>query len=349
LLRRQLQFHIIVSIHISSLVLSIVVSIVMAYFGFGYWALVAREFSRAIFMVIGTWVACPWVPDMPNRQVKIKHLIDFGRNVTGFNLVHFFSRSIDKILIGKFHGASWVGIYTNSHHLIAQPVSQVQFPVNTVALPVLSSIQGDPQQFRAYYENMIQFVLFVSMPVVVFLGIFADVIIHLLLGPQWLGAIPIFQILAVGAFIEPIVHTTGPPMIAIGKTKEYFKLGLINSISLIVFVVLGSFWGTPGVAWGYSAGMYCAFIACMVYGLRQSPVKITPVLLKIATTAFCTIITGLSVIYFRYLFGWNMNLIAFFAFLLSGTFLYFSLWSIMPGGRLLLRNYMTFSKSVFKR
>lgn len=50
------------------------------------------------------------------------------------------------------------------------------------------------------------------MPVVAFIALFGDVIVGLLLGPKWMNAVPIFQVLAVGAFVEPLVHVADPAL-----------------------------------------------------------------------------------------------------------------------------------------
>ena len=349
LLRRNFQFRTLATIQISSITLSIIVAIIMAYMGFGYWALVGREFSRAAFVCIGTWISCPWVPNLPNRNVEVKQFVSFGKNITGFNLVHFFSRSVDKILIGKLYGPSMVGLYNNAHQFISLPISQIQFPVNTVALPALSALQTNPLGFRTYYQNMLRFVIFICMPVVVFLCIFADVLIPLLLGPKWIDAIPIFQVLTIGALIEPVIHTTGPAMVACGKSKEYFRLGLFNALSLVGCISFGSIWGTIGVAYGYSFGMYLACTICLAYGLKQTPVKIGPPLKQLILTLAISCSTGFCAVYIRYLLGWNIDMKSLLFILMGGGAFYFSIWVILPEGRKMLMEYYKYAKVFFKR
>jgi len=339
ILRRQLRFGTLAIIQLSSIILSILVAIMLAYYSFGYWALVAREFSRAVFVAIGTWFACPWRPGLPRRKIGVGHLISFGKNVTGFNLVHFFSQSIDKILIGKLQGPYWVGLYTNAYHLITLPVNQIQYPVNAVALPTLSALQTDLCKFRAYYERMVQLLTFFSMPVVAFLALFADVIVGLLLGPKWANAIPIFRVFAVGAFVAPIVHTTGPAMVALGKTREYFRLGVINALSLLFFLVIGSFWGAMGVAIGYSISVYLAVVACFVYGLRHTPIRIVSLLRILVRNIFFSFLPALVLLFARYAMGWLFHPLWLVFFFLAGTLMYLGLWSVIPEGRRMLRDY----------
>ena len=248
LLRRRLHFGSLAIIQVGSTLLSLVVAVLFAYWGFGYWALVAREFSRAVFMFLGTWILCPWIPGFFKKNIELSRLIAFGKNVTGFNLIYFFTKSFDKILLGKLQGPYWVGVYTNAYQFISLPIGQIQQPVNTVALPALSALQIEPIAFDAYFDKMVRFLLFLCMPGVVFLTVFADKFIFILLGPNWDSAIPIFQILAIGAFIEPAVVTVGPAMLAAGKSGQYFRIGLLESGLRLGCLITGSFWGALGIA-----------------------------------------------------------------------------------------------------
>lgn len=344
-LRRQLRFGALALIQLYSVILSLLVAIALAYYGFGYWALVAREFSRAVFVVIGTWFACPWQPGLPQRGVGATPLLNFGKNVTGFNLIHFFSCSFDRILIGKLQGPYWVGLYTNAYQLITLPVSQIQYPVNTVGLPALSALQTEPSEFRAYYENMVHLLTFFSMPVVAFLALFADVIVGLLLGPKWTNAVPIFRVLAVGAFVAPLVHTAGPAMVALGRTREYFRLGMINGFSLLCCLSIGSFWGTMGVAIGYSISVYLAVFACLIYGLKHTPVCIALLLRRLISNCFCSLLTALVFLCIRYAIGWFFQPIWITLFLIAGVLMYLGLWSVVPGGKRMLWDYWDYARN----
>lgn len=343
-LRRQLRFGALALIQLYSIVLSLLVAIVLAYYGFGYWALVAREFSRAVFVVIGTWIACPWRPDLPRRGIGVANLLNFGKNVTGFNLVCFLSRSFDKILIGKLQGPYWVGLYTNAYQLMALPVSQIQYPVNTVALPALSALQAEPSEFRAYYEKMLHLLTFFSMPVVAFIALFGDVIVGLLLGPKWMNAVPIFQVLAVGAFVEPLVHAAGPALVASGRTREYFRMGLINALSLLCCLTIGSFWGTMGVAIGRSTAIYLALVVCLVYAFKNTPVCIAPLLRRLVPNCFYSLLTFLVLLCARYAVGWFFLPQWLVLFAIAGASMYIGLWSVLPRGRRMLWDYWNYAR-----
>jgi O-antigen/teichoic acid export membrane protein len=344
LLRRQLSFGVLSFIQICSIVLSVIVAILLAYYGFGYWALVLREFSRTVFMVIATWFACPWRPGLPQREPGLAAHLHFGRNVTGFNLIHFFSRSIDRVLIGKLYGPSWVGLYFNAYQLMALPVSQIQYPINTVALPALCALQEAPSEFRAYYEKMTQLLAFIVMPCVVFLAIFADMIINILLGPNWSQAVPVFQILAVGAFVEPLVHGIGPVLVAQGNTKKYFRMGFINAIGLICCLLIGCMWGPIGIATGYSIAMYISVVVCIAYGLRNTPIRIQDFIQSIMASCIISILMAVFLLFVRYAVGWFLAPQWLFIFFIVYAVTYLGLWVLVPGGKTALRDYWNYSR-----
>jgi PST family polysaccharide transporter len=270
--------------------------------------------------------------------------MSFGKNVTGFNLVHFFSRSFDKILIGSLYGAHWLGFYTNTYRLLAMPVNHIQYPVNTVAFPGLSALQTEPVKFREYYEEMLRLLTFFSLPIVVFAALFADVIVGLLLGTQWMEAVPIFRVLAVGAFVEPVVHSVGPAMVAAGQTKEYFRLGTVNAAVLLGCLTVGSFWEPVGVAIGYSAAMYLALGVCIVYGLRKTCIDILAVLRQLAASTFCSLSTALVLLGARYAVGWSFPPRWFPLFAIGGAFTYLVAWLLLPEGKGMLLDYGNYTR-----
>lgn len=169
---------------------------------------------------------CRWGPVLLARKASIGSMVQTGRDVTGFNIVHFFSRSIDQILIGRFWGAGPLGLYRQAYQLVLMPMNQLLSSFSYVAVPGMSTLQNDPDRYRQYYKKMVSMLAFVSMPLAVYLGIFSDNIVRLVLGEKWIESAIIFKILALTAFIQPVVSTSGIVMVACGKTKRYFWWGV---------------------------------------------------------------------------------------------------------------------------
>ncbi len=109
LLRRRMSFTSLAKIEIISMLVGVVTAMISAWYGLGYWALVLMQIATSIANAVGVWVACSWRPGVPLRHSGISSMLAFGGNMTGFNIVNYFSRNLDNILIGQYWGSATVG------------------------------------------------------------------------------------------------------------------------------------------------------------------------------------------------------------------------------------------------
>jgi O-antigen/teichoic acid export membrane protein len=273
ILQRQMKFATIGIIQIGSTCIGTAIAIILAVKGYGYWALVWREVLRSLFIALGTWIYCPWMPGFPKKGIKIGHMIRFGRNIAGFNVIVFFAASLDQILIGKFYGPAPLGIYRQAYYLIFFPVSQLAQPVSRVTEPALSFLQDDPERYRKYYKKMLTTLNFAIMPLTLFLAIYSHDVVSIVLGPKWIEASDIFRILAIAAFVRPASDTTLSVLITCGKTKRFFNLGLVTALILVLSFSVGAVWGALGVAYGYIVATYVLTLLRLCYSFKETPVN----------------------------------------------------------------------------
>ncbi len=86
LLRRALQFATVTKIQLLAGAASLLLAVVLAVGGAGYWALVARTIANASLTTVGAWMACRWRPGRPSFDSEVKSMIGFGLNVVGFSI-----------------------------------------------------------------------------------------------------------------------------------------------------------------------------------------------------------------------------------------------------------------------
>jgi O-antigen/teichoic acid export membrane protein len=340
LLRRQLRFGTLSGIQLISTAFGVLVVLVCAYCGLRYWALVAKEVSTTFALFVLTWIACRWRPGLPHRKVGLSALLSYGTHVTGFNVIVFLSSSIDRIFIGRFQGASWLGYYDNAAKLISMSVSQLRAPVNAVALPGLSALQETQESFRDHYAKMLHYLTFFIPPVVIFLAVFADVIVRLLLGPQWGQVVPLFRLLSIAAFIQPAAQLVSPALMACGKTRQYFWLGVFGSSIQVLCVVGGGLkWGATGVALGISVSSVLAGLLFNIFGLRLTPLKFSEILPKIGLDFLLSLIWGSLLAAVRFCLGWSFRTPWILLYAIGGVAAYIGLWLLVPGGKKRVMGY----------
>jgi polysaccharide transporter, PST family len=135
---------------------------------------------------IGAWfLGVSFKPCWGVRGSGIREMLRLGSNVTGFNMINYFHRNLDNMLIGRVWGAQQLGLYSRAYSLLMLSINNLRVPLNAVAFPTMSRLQSQPDKFRTYYVKYCSLLAFAYMPVVSFLFVSSNRIVNLLLGSQW--------------------------------------------------------------------------------------------------------------------------------------------------------------------
>jgi len=296
LLRRQMRFKALAGVQFAATLFSVVLAIVLAFEEFTYWALVWKEVARAALDVVGKWIACRWWPSFVGFSSGVGSLLRVGRNILSADTIYSASRSLDQLLLGKLAGAEALGFYRQAFQLMAVPMSQLSSPVGSVALPSLSALQDQPDRYRAYYKKLLNLLSFVTIPLTVYIAIFSEDIILVVLGSKWLDAAWILRILALGAVIEPLFSTCGMVMITQRNTKRLLLWTVMYATCLILGFGVGIHWGAIGVAAGYTVAHYVLMIPSLWLSFKDTPLSLKLFFESIAVPAFFSSIMGIALL-----------------------------------------------------
>jgi len=349
LIRRRMRFNQQALIKIFSVTFSIAVGITLAWLGYGYWALVWKELARSFLSTVLAWSFCSWRPGLPVRNAGVGSMLQFGGNITGYNILFYLTNNLDSILIGKFFGAVPVGLYSRAKQLAAIPATQLLEPMKNVSIPALSTLQDDPVTYGNYYGKMLAFLAFIYMPMIVYIGIYAHPIVYIALGSQWMDAVPIFRLYAVSLFASPIVTMYGLIMLSLGQGRRYFLWGLFTNLSTILFFVVGIKWGVLGIAASWSISTTANLIFSLFFVFKGSPVSMVSTLKNIYRPAIASIIMGIG-LYLTYEYISSFNLVSQMAIsILLSCILYFTVWLLFPNGYKNIIEFVSYPLSVLKR
>jgi O-antigen/teichoic acid export membrane protein len=327
----------------------IITAIIAAFYGARYWSLVLMQLSRAVTNAIIVWAVCGWRPGLPVRRSGVRKMLAFGGNITGFNVVNYFSRNLDNILIGKFCGSVQLGLYSKAYALLMLPITQIRTPLNMVALPTLSSLQKEPVRFTRYYNKLVSLVAFVSMPLIAFLAVCSENIISLLLGNQWLEAANIFRVLALAAFIQPSLSTKGVVLLTLGQSGRYLRFGIFYSIVIVASFIIGVSWGAIGVAMAYTIANVLIIIPSLWYCFRFTPISTWDYLETIAKPVLASLIAAAFILLVQKYMVNQSDVISITLCMFTGLTIYLLVWYVMPKGRSVLQEYLSYRKLLFGR
>lgn len=301
LLRRHMQFGTLAAIQIASYVANVIVTILLALAGWRYWALVGGTLMTGLSGTLLTFFFCPWVPGWMQKRTGIRSMLKFGGHLTGFNFVNYFSRNADNILVGKFLGADALGLYAKAYQLFMLPIGQIAVPMSQVAIPILSSLRSQPERYVNYYRRLLDIMASLAMPATAYCAIEAEFLIEVLLGPEWMGVVPVFRILAVAGLIQAIAGTRGLVLLSCGFSRRYFHWGLFNAILCVASFVVGLPFGIEGVAGAYTIANYAILLPSLFLCFHQTPVTVSMFMKALVPSLLVSGAATLGVVYAKWM------------------------------------------------
>lgn len=298
LLRRQLRFPTHATIGVVANALGVIAAILAALAGWGYWALIAMTITMALGRTVGGWLFSAWRPSFPALASGIGPMVRFGVYLTGTSLVGAMARTMDRILVGYNFGNAAAGFYSNANRLILMPTSQINAPLTSVAIPVLSRLQTQHDRFREFYRRGVEAIVFSLCPFVLVAMISADHIVPLFLGEQWTDSVPIFRAMAPAALIACTNVATSWVYVPLGRTDRQFHWQVFRAIATVIAFFIGLQWGAVGVAASYSVMAIAIRFPAILYAIHGTFVRVSDVvsaIWRVGAASLAAIIVGFPV------------------------------------------------------
>lgn len=334
LLRRQMRFGALAFVEISSLVVAAIAAIASAIAGLGYWSLIVLQLGREAANSAALWISCGWRPGRPVRRSGVRSLVSFGAHLSGFNILNYTARNIEKMLIGWYWGPGPVGLYNNADRILLLPIQQINSPLTSVAVPALSRIQDEPERYRAYYRRGVLLTVTAGMPVVVFLFVAAEKAVLTFLGSQWLDAVPIFRALGPAAFIGTFNVATGWVFVSLGTTRRQFHWGIFSTAVIVLAYFIGLPRGPIGVALAFSASVAALRLPSIIYCFRGTNLSVEDLWIAVWRPMLSSIAAGALLFGFGRIAHVDLPLLLGLGldFLVYGAS-YLLVWIGLPSGR----------------
>ncbi|MGA2556778.1 MAG: lipopolysaccharide biosynthesis protein [Verrucomicrobiota bacterium] len=333
LLTRQLKLGHTAIVRLLASVVSTLFAVVLAFKGFGCWALVWREVSRSILAAAGMWLCFPWIPGLPSRKANVRRLLGFGTNLTLANVLATLSEGVDRLIIGRVWGAAPIGIYRQAFQLIAVPTDQVPTMIYCTVQPGLCALQADASRFQRYYQRGLAAVCIIVMPISLFVALYSTEVTRVMLGPRWAASAPILMILSFGTLIKQPITSAAWVLISCGRAKTYLALTMAQNVTVILFMLVGVRWGINGVAVAYVAATYFLIWPKLHYSLKGSPISMRAFLTPLLRPAVASAVMALALVILRFATPGQSTIPALAIGTLTGLAVFCVTWLLMPGGK----------------
>jgi len=228
------------------------VSIGMAFAGFGVWSLVFGQLLGTLASVILVWIILPWRPRLSFNPRIASGLMKFGLVITVDDILNQITDNIDYVIVGRMFGVVPLSIYTLAYRLPEMLLIGNLWIMGGVMFPAFSRVQDKPDELRRGFLASIRVVQMIALPISIGLFIAADPIVRVVFGDQWLEVIPVLRVLAIYGWIYSLGYHVGGVYKAIGRPDIIFKLSLLTLVIILPALLIGArYGGLIGVAFGH--------------------------------------------------------------------------------------------------
>jgi O-antigen/teichoic acid export membrane protein len=245
---RDLRFDREFALRVVGKVLQLAVTLGTALWLRNYWALAIGTVSGYLIGCVLSYVFHPYRPRL--SLARARELLGFSLRMVGLSIAYFAESRIDEILLGRLATNRALGLYSLASEMGQLPVSEVAAPLNRSMMPALARIQQDPGRMNAAYLNVIGTLAMVVIPAGVGMALVADPFVRVVLGYQWLEAVPLLQCLAVYGVFRGLYMCPMHALIAYGRpgvSAQFAWAGVLLLAPLGYALV--TLYGAIGMAW----------------------------------------------------------------------------------------------------
>ncbi len=231
-----------------SQVVNSVLSIGMAFFGYGVWSLIVPMVVAQVGSVVAYSALRRWRFRLSFRRETSRALLGYARHLVMASVLGFLITNIDNFAVGYFLGSAALGVYTVAYGLGYLPVSLVSSPAGSALFPSLTKVQERPEALKRGYLESFGYAMAVIAPASVGIAVMSPEIVHIL-GPKWEAATLPLVALAFYGMARAIIDFSSSMFAAVGQPRTIAELNLYILIgSVVLLFPLTLLYGIAGTA-----------------------------------------------------------------------------------------------------
>lgn len=235
---RNMQFSKLFVSSLCAVICSGIVGILLAYFGYGVWALVVQSIAFNIIAIFVLAILIKWRPSLNFSIKRIKGLISFGWKILATNLIDTLYTNIYGLIIGKEYNTKTLGYYNRGKQFPEIIVVNISSAIQSVMFPALSSEQDNIARVKEMVRRSASTSSYIIFPMMIGLAAVAEPLVRVLLTDKWLPCVPYLQILCISYASWPIITGNPQGINAIGRSDVMLKLEIFKKVIGVIILVV---------------------------------------------------------------------------------------------------------------
>lgn len=265
---KDLDFNYVGKVRLISNLISIFLTILLAFLGFSYWSLIIPQIVLHLiqYVLFENKVKLGFTFYRFNYIIaaykKTKSLIT---NLSGFNIINYWARNADNLIIGKYYSSFDLGIYNRAYKMLQLSLNLITGLFGTVLYPSLKRFKSEGGNINPEYESILGIISLISFPISATLILIPELFVKVLWGENWIMVADLLPYFGILIMFQTLISTTGHIYILLEKEKTMMYLGVVSAFLLVLAIVIGSFYSVECIAITYTSCFLVILVPINVY------------------------------------------------------------------------------------
>lgn len=238
LLMRDLKFKKLSFTQVLSSLISGIMGVVLAYNGYGVWALVYAGLISQFISMVSFWIKSAWYPKLEFSYSSIKGMIPYGSKILFASVLYYFNTQFNNMVVGRNNNKTDLGLFNRGSKLPELVTSTIQGIIGKMAFPVFSKLQDDNNQLIRFFKKTLGVTAFVMFPFLIIIFNCSTNLTILLFTEKWSGSIIFLEFFCIIRLFDPLISIYREAILAKGNASLLFNILLFISITNAILILV---------------------------------------------------------------------------------------------------------------
>lgn len=261
---------------IAAVIISGTIAGVMAFKGFGVWALATNMVLHVFLRMVFFWLMSSWRPSFIVSKVSIKKYFKFGVNLLVQGLIDKFVTNLESLMIGRVYTKTHLGFFSQARKMDSYITQTSTSVIQKVTYPILAKLGENAAHLKSGYKRVLGITMFAMMPILFFVFASADNMMYVFFGPQWGPSVPFLRLWSICGLLVTFHSIFINVFLVTNNTRKLLHLAIIKQVCRLISVfalirisIMALMYGIVGVS-VISAVIYCVFGGRLIgYGFGE--------------------------------------------------------------------------------
>lgn len=225
------------------------VTMVLAYQFRSYWALLGGMVASRVMGVVLSYTMHPYRPRFDVSQIR--SLMGFSQWIVLTRVISYFGNRGPDFLLGRVLDAGSLGLFRVAREVATLPTTELMYPIMRAVFPGFAAVAQDRKALARSFLQVQGTIVMLTLPAGVAILVLADPIVRLLLGPNWLAAVPLIQIFGLYGAVSVFQATNVDVFHVLGVPRHGAILKAIEVLLVLPLMMwsLAQGYELHGAAW----------------------------------------------------------------------------------------------------